>query len=343
MSTIKLQTLILEKIKDDSNALKVFKEKRKEGTPLSKLAEFFNINPNSMKLSLKEQKVQTAYNIINEEYAKLSPIEKEYVSLVASKSKQRVYNQVKLIESFIPSLKSKKEKELAVECLKVLKQDVLKRPLEESAERTLGLKHTIKALLESDESYGGMVTKKLGNLKYLKDIRVSVLSDEADSPETLYITWSIAFYPLGNDFSSVKASLLDLDKRFSKMGRLVLIKVIREKERVGDVFTGEGIWDGGVKVNAVKPGEVSIGKGEFALHVVKGSISSLDDAKRVLVPVLRDLDTFIPEWFPEVDKTAQKVFRKNPDSNQQARLDALKRAHSSLKGPKGKDEFGGVI
>lgn len=339
-----LQTIILEKIKGDSKALKIYRKKVQSKEPLEEIAKFFNIN--TMKITLKEKRnkeVSIAYQLINEAYSKLSPIEKEYVSLVASKSKVRVYNQVRLVEALITGLKSNKERELANECLKVLKKDIVKRPLEEAAERTLELKQTITNLLEADEVYGGMLTKSLGNLKYLKNIKLSLLSEEVDSPETLYITWSVAFYPLGNDFSSVKASLLDLDKRFGNMGRNILNKTIREKGRTETVFTGEGIWDGGVKTNAVKPGGETLGKGELALHIKRGSVKSIEEAKRVVVPVLRDIDSYIPQWFPEVDKVAQKDFRKNPEANTQARLDTLKRAFSNFNAPKGSDNFSGAL
>lgn len=343
MSLTKLQSIILEKIKNDPEAQKAFEERISSGTSLVKLAEYFNVNPNTMLKEESAKKIRVAYDIINETYSKLSPIEKDYVSLVTSRSKNRVYNQVKIVESLISGLKSLKEKELATECLTVLKADILKRPLTEAIERTLDLKQTITSLLEADEYHGGVITKKLGNLKYLKDIRLAVLHDEKDAPETLYITFKTAFFPLGNDFSSVKASLVDLDKRFGRMGRNILNQTIHQKGRAGEIFTGEGIWDGGVRIHSVKPGGMSEGSGELTLHVVKGSLTSIEDAKKALVPILRDLDLLIPTWFPETDKAAQKQYMKTPDEGDTERLAQLKRQASRLKEPERSDEFGGAF
>ena len=66
------------------------------------------------------------------------------------------------------------------------------------------------------------------------------------------------------------------------MGRSILNQTIHQKGRAGQIFTGEGIWDGGVRINAIKPGEMSEGSGELTLHVVKGSLRSIDDAKKAL-------------------------------------------------------------
>ncbi len=343
MALNKLQSIILEKIKNDPEAKKAFEERIQSGTSLIKLAEYFNVNPSPIELMESKKKVQIAYEVINETYSKLSPIEKDYVGLITSNSKKRVYSQVKFVEALISGLKSKKEKALATECLAVLKNDILKRPLSEAIERTLDLKQTIASLLEADDHHGGIITKKLGNLKYLKDIRLAVLYDEKDAPETLYVMFKTAFFPLGNDFSSVKASLTDLDKRFGRMGRNILNQTIYQKNRAGQIFSGEGIWDGSVRVHSVKPGGMSEGSGELALHVIPGKLTSVDDAKKALVPILRDLDALMPTWFPETDKAAQKQFKKVPDEGEQDRLDILKRTHSRLKEPERSDEFGGAF
>jgi hypothetical protein len=288
-----------------------------------------------------------ASKLLEESYNQLSPIEKDYIKLVSSNSRVRIAKQVNLTESFIKSLKSKEERTLATESLNVLRSDLAKRPFKEAVERTLALKYTIKSLLTEADSYsGGMVEKKLGNMNYLKKITLSVLYDEKDSPETLYITFSVPFYPLGNDFSSVKASLVDLDQKFGRMGRNMLNKTIYQKGRDGQIFTGEGIWDGGVRINAVQPGKMALGSGELALHVVPGTLKSVDAAAKAVTPILKDLDSYIPQWFPETNQSKQKEFKKNPDAGTQARLDVLKRTSRQLRGddePEISDEFGGAF
>lgn len=336
-----LKEKIFEKVRDNKKSLRIFKEQISAGKSITDVAKYFNVKPNITMLKEQSKKeLKAANEIINEAYSKLSLIEKEYVSLVNSNNKRRIYNQVKITEALISGLKDNKEKQLATECLTVLKKDILKRPLTEAAERTLDLKHTIATLLEADEYYGGMLLQKLGNLKHLKDVKIAVLSEDKDEPETLYITFSIVFYPLGNDFSSVRASLMDLDKKFRAMGRKILNQTIRNKQ--SGVFTGEGIWDGSVNIHNTKAGAPVEANGELTLHVNKGSVKSLDDAKRALTPSLKELDSLIPSWFPEVDKVAQKQFLKNPNQGDQGRLDTLKRTYGRLSEPQGKDEFGGT-
>ena len=122
----------------------------------------------------------------------------------------------------------------------------------------------------------------------------------------------------------------------------MLNKTIYQKGRDGKVFTGEGIWDGGVRINAVQPGKMALGSGELALHVVPGALTSVDAAAKAVTPVLKDLDTLIPQWFPEAEKTAQREFKKNPDTDTQSRLDVLKRTSRQLRGddePEIEDKF----
>lgn len=344
MAFTKLHSIILEKIKNDPAAQKAFEEKINNKASLTELAAYFNVKPNAT--TIPNKKLSIAYDLINESYSALNSTEKEFVNLVSSKNKLRVARQIKIVESLIGGLKSPKEKEFANECLTVLKGDLVKRPFTEAVERTLDLKSTLTSLLEADESYGGSVTKKVGNLNYLKDIRVAVLSDEQDAPETLYITFKVVFYPIGNDFSSVKASLVDLDQKFGRMGRNILNKTIYSKGRQGQIFTGEGIWDGGVRINAVKPGGKSEGNGELVLHVVPGSLNSINDAVKAITPLMKDLDPLIPTWFPEANREGQKAFKKDPNQKEKERLDALKQTTRRLRGddePVHSDEFGGAF
>jgi hypothetical protein len=296
----------------------------------------------------QKKELLVASKLLEESYNQLSPIEKDYIELINSNSRVRIAKQVNLTETFIKGLKSKEERTLATESLDVLRSDLAKRPFKEAVERTLALKYTIKSLLSEagESSYGGMIDRKLGNYNYLKKIVLSVLIDEKDSPETLYITFSVPFYPLGNDYSSVKASLVDIDQRFGRMGRNILNKTIYQKGRDGKVFSGEGIWDGSVRINAVQPGKMALGSGELALHVVPGVLKSVDEAAKAAIPILKDLDSLVPQWFSEADKNAQKEFRKNPDSGTQARLDVLKRTSHQLRGDDEaeiSDEFGGAF
>jgi hypothetical protein len=348
MSFEKLHTLIMEKIKNDPEAKLALEEKIKSKASPEQLAQYFNVNLKEMKASMNEDvKIKAAHEIINEAFEKLSPLEREYVGMVTSNNKVRVFRQIKLIETFIPALRTEKEKDFALECLNTLKGDIITKPYSESVERTLELKHTIKTMLEAKEDYhGGIITIKMGNGTYLKDIRLAILHDQKDALETLYVTFTTPFYPLGSDFSSVKANLMDLDKRYGRMGRNILNATIYKKGLAGKVFTGEGLWDGGVRIHSVKPGTMSPGAGELTLHIVPGSLTSVDQAKKALIPVLKDLDALIPSWFPEVDKNAQKEYLKNPDPDMQDRLDNMKRTSKKATGDSESerpDEFGGAF
>lgn len=346
MAFTKLHSIILEKIKNDPIAQKAFERKINNKIPLKELAAYFNIQTKSRSVVGVDKKINIAYDLINEAYSHLSAVEKEYVGLISSHNKLRVSRQIKIIESLIGVLKSKKEKELATECLVVLKKDIAKRSLIEAAERTLDLKETIKTLLESEDHHGGVITQKLGNLNYLKDVRLAVMFEEKDAPETLYITFKTPFYPIGNDFSAVKASLTDLDQKFGRMGRNILNKTIFDKGRKGQIFTGEGIWDGGVRINAIKPGTMSEGNGELVLHIVPNSLHSVEEAKKAITPLLKDLDALIPIWFPEAKKEGQKNYKKEPTADVTDRLNTLKQTTRRLRGddqPVHSDEFGGAF
>lgn len=339
-----LKTHIFEKIKNDPEALKVFNEKVEAEEDLKKLAEYFNINPNAMTSKLEEKqlvkKIKIANDLISESYSALTPLERTCVDLIESKNKTKVYNQLRITETFVKALKPSKEKDLAVECLKTLKSDIVKKTFKETVERTMDLKGTVlESLLK--EAGEGYITKKLGSLKYLKNIEVGTMYDEKDAPETLYVSFDITFYPLGKDFTSVRASALDLDKRFHRLGKSIL-RAIREVGNESGIFAGTGIWDGSVRTNGINPGKGITGSGEMAIHLIPGSISSVDEAKKSLIAILKSLDALIPTWFPEIDKTAQKAFKKNPDVETADKLATLKRQTATVDTePERVDDFGG--
>ncbi len=344
MAFKQLYSILQEKLKNDPKGMKVLQEKIKEQTPPDQLAKFFNVTLDPIQFPMNESKLFAAHELINEAYEKLSPMEREYVGIMASNNKVRVFRQIKMLETLIPGIKSAKEREMVLECLDTLKGDIVKRKFSEAVERTLELKYTIKSLLEAgDEYHGGVITMKLGNLTYIKDARLAILHDEKDAPETLYLTFTTPFYPIGNDFSSVKASLTDLDKKYGRMGRNILNATIYKKGLAGKIFTGEGIWDGGVRINSVKPGQMSPGAGELTLHIVPGALHSPEEAKKAVIPILRDLDSLMPGWFPEVDKNAQKAYLKNPDADTSERLSNLKRTTRGEPEAERSDEFGGAF
>lgn len=339
------------KISNDQTALKLFEAMLKENKDIEEIEEYFNIEPNNL---MKEEKaLKIAYDMINESYKKLSLTEQRLVSLFESNRKDRVYTQLKLVETLATGLKTKKDKKYVEECISTLKNNITKKPFMEAAERVLALKKTVGTLLEAEDEESAkeasvkFVDIKIGNFKYIKNAMLAVLKDELDSPETIYVTFKIAFYPLGKDFSSVTASLKTLDDKFSRIGRKVL-SVVKNDSQLSEVFTGEGIWDASVRVNAIKPGAATTGSAEIAMHIVPGSFSSAKEVTSAVKTFLSKLDAMIPVWFEEVDKTAQKAFMKSKDTNDIERMQALKknvrkREADDEKVSDYEDNFGGMF
>lgn len=338
--------IIRTKIAGDKKAEAIFESMLRESKSLPEIAAFFNITPKPL---MENKKLSIAYDLIQESYNKLAPVEKQLISLVESNRRERIYTQVKLIESIVASLKSEKDKSYATECLTILKHDIAKRPIHETSERVLGLKKTIIGLFEAkDESYGGFVNIKLGSLNYVKNINLAIFSDEVTDPKTVYVTFEVPFYPMGADFSSVKASLQSLDDKFGRMGRTVLNKTIFQTGKAGKIFTGEGIWDASVRINAIKPGQVANGSAELALHIVPGSVQSTKQLAIEVKGLMKDLDAALPTLFKELDKKAQKAFMKGGDEEEGQRLRGLKKQMRAQKGDEREvgskeDNFGGAF
>jgi hypothetical protein len=338
---------IRAKIGNDTNALRALSE-RLELDDIE-LARYFNIKSESTIMKKDNNALKTAFDLLSEGYSKLTVAEQEFVNLVESKNKSKLFNQVKIIESYASKLKNNKEKALALECVKVLKENIRTKSIKEASFKTVEFKHTVKSLFE-DQYYGGFMSAKAKDLKFLKNIKIEVLAEEKDSPETIYVTFDVDFFPVGNDFSSVHASLLALDKGFGNLGRKLLNATIYRKERVGQVFTGEGIWDASVRLNAVSPGEKANGKAEWVLHLVAGSVNSLSDCVKAVAPILKETDELIGEWFEEASPAAQKNYLKSKgsDEDENKRLANLKRQMNKLKSPvddieKDDDNYGGFF
>ena len=339
------------KISNDKTALKLFEAMLKENKDIEEIEEYFNIEPNNL---MKEEKaLKIACDMVNESYKKLSLTEKRLVSLFESNRKDRVYTQLKLVEALSTGVKVKKDKKYVEECISALKNDITKKPFMEVAERVLELKKTVGTLLEAEDDENAkeasvkFVDIKIGNFKYIKNAMLAVLKDELDSPETIYVTFKIAFYPLGKDFSSVTASLKTLDDKFSRIGRKVL-GVVKNDSQLSQVFTGEGIWDASVRINAIKPGTATTGSAEIAMHITPGSFSSAKEVASAVRTFITKLDAMIPVWFDEVDKTAQKAFMKSKDTNDIQRMQALKknvrkREADDEKVSDYEDNFGGMF
>lgn len=339
------------KISNDSTALKLFEAMLKENKDIEEIEEYFNIEPNNL---MKEEKaLKIASDMIEESYKKLSLTEQRLVSLFESNSKNRVYAQLKLVETLATGLKTKKDKEYIQECISTLKNSITKKPFMEAAEKVLELKKTIGTLLEAEDDEDAkeasvkFIDIKIGNFKYIKNVMLAILKDELDSPETIYVTFKTTFYPVGKDFSSVTASLKTLDDKFSRIGRKVL-GVVKNDPKLSQVFTGEGIWDASVRINAIKPGTATTGSAEIAMHITPGAFSSAKEVVNAVKVFISKLDAMIPVWFEEVDKTAQKAFMKSKDSNDIQRMQALKknvrkREADDEKVSDYEDNFGGMF
>jgi len=119
------------KISNDSTALKLFESMLKENKDIEDIEKYFNIEPSNL---MKEEKaLKIAYDMINESYKKLSLTEQRLVSLFESNRKNRVYTQLKLVETLATGLKTKKDKEYIQECISALKNSITKKPFMEAA------------------------------------------------------------------------------------------------------------------------------------------------------------------------------------------------------------------
>ena len=245
-----------------------------------------------------ESVVKLAQKLIKESYNKMSVYEQTTVDIILSNNKERVTNQLRIVEKLQGCLKDKKEKVYIKECIQTLRSKLSKMTLAEAASKTLELKEQVINLLEVAEA--GETEVKLPNTKYLKNIRVKCLED-VEAPATLFITFSLEFYPAGHSYSELQRSLHDLNTRFSRLGRNILNQVITWREKK-EYFTGQGIWEGSVRLNDVKAGDKVRGVGELVLD------TTVDKTPRTLYQylpgvneVLTDLDEFIPRWFSEIE------------------------------------------
>ena len=245
-----------------------------------------------------EAVVKYANKLIVENYNRMTSCEKTTVDIILSENKERVTNQLRIVEKLRNYIKNEKEKVYIKECIQTLKGKLPKMTLIESATKTLQLREQVQKLLEVAEA--GETEVKLPNTKYLKGIRVKCLED-VQAPATLFITFSLEFYPSGQKYSQLQKSLQDLNKRFSRLGRNILNQVITWRDKK-EYFNGQGIWEGSVRLNDVKPGDKVRGVGELVLD------TTVDITPRTLyqylpgvTEVLTDLDEFIPKWFPEVE------------------------------------------
>lgn len=254
------------------------------------------MNKNKTKL-LSEALI--AQEVLNEKYQKLTPAEKKVVDLVESNDFIRIKRQVKITERMCNHL-SGYHKQMVKECTTAIKNNAF--TLKEAAYKVCELQETVKDLLkENSEQY------KITGFKYLKNVNVSCI-DDSDAPETIFIEFNVEVYPEGTQYMEIKHSLEGIDRSFRKIGTNIVNTALFWKDKAGDLFTGEFIWDASVRTNQVsKAGSKVLGKGELALYTVAGNTLPFKQFKQPVLDILKEIDANIVSWIPEIDKQKQQI------------------------------------
>jgi hypothetical protein len=280
-----------EEFSNSIEALSIIEEKLQSGESLSDIYRYFN-KP-MKKANLVEKKVNAAYDIINESYNSLSTAEKKLVSLVETKNIDRLKSQIHLTESLSKSISNEKEAVLAKECIKTIKQKLStgKLSFEEAAFKVIDLKSTVKSLVEN-QKHGGFITASLKNIGVIKNITYSILAEEEKAPEMVYIDFNVYFYPKGNDFSTILASLKNINRTFSRMSG-TLNRLFREKGLVGESLDGHMIWDASVREHGIKPGESAQASVELALGLAQG----VTNVRNIVIEVLNIINEYITNTY----------------------------------------------
>lgn len=293
-----------------------------------------------MKHILPESLAKLRANIIQ-----LNEVEHKYIDLVLSNSKNKIYQQIKIVEDVASKLKSVKDKGIVDACIIELKESIKTKDFKDIAGKALELKEAVKILIESES---GFTYYKFKEGKFVKSPTGSVFSEEKLNPGSIYIDFSIPFFPVGNTYTTFKAGLTDLGKRLSGAGRSAVNKAVRQNSKISKYFTGESIWDASLRTVGTEPGSKINGTVELVLHTVPGTITSEVQTKTIIQDVIVALDSFISEYFAEVNKDYQQQYMKdNPVSS--AYLRGLKRqmrkAQSDDKtlADKDKDNYGGAF
>lgn len=282
---------------------------------------------------------------LKESLSKLNEAEIQYIGLVKSGDKRMLLKKVKLTESKIKGLQNEEEKALAYACIEDLKEVIAKKSLKESAAKVVEFKETVKTLLEA-EYYHGEYRTKVNDGKTIKDVVLSVLSEDRENPETVYINFSVPFYPVGASYSDINATVLNLEKRWTSLGRQLSTSVFRGEQG----FSGDVIWDASLRTDLIEPGGKVNGNGELAVYLKPNTINAKDEKAFVAFfsPILKKLDSFISTYFSEeTDVKHQKEYNKMQGKDD--RLLALKsqrkkiKADDSDEASKTKDNFGGMF
>lgn len=305
-----------EEFSGSIEALSIIEENLKGGKSLSDIYKYFN-KP-MKRTNLLEKKISSAYDIINESYNSLSSAEKKIISLVETKNINRLKTQIHFIESLKNKLSDKKESILVNECIKTIKQKLAsgKLSFEEAASKIIDLKTTVKTLIET-QKHGGFATDSLKDTRVIKNITYSVLSEEEESPEMVYIDFNVYFYPKGNNFSTILASLKNINRTFSRMSG-TLNRLFREKGLIGKFLDGNIIWDASVREHGVKPGQASQASVELALGLIKG----VTNIKKIVTEVISIINDYIQETYSdELIKTKPS----QTSDEEQKRLSVLKK------------------
>lgn len=292
-----------------------------------KLLKFLNENEMSSKKLTKEQILESVADDIQEAYNSLSPSELNLVSIVRSNKQARLESKIKVISRLASSIKSEKAKAMVSECIDKLNEDVRKQDLKETAYKTFDLLEIVEGILEGE--YGGAAVAKFPDMTYLKDIKMSAFED-AEMPPTIFVTFEVNFYPIGDSYSTLQSELTNIKAKFDGIRRNIVNQTIFWKNRQGVNFTGEVIWNASMRTEGAKAGKPVRAYGELALATVQDpkNPKSFDDFKQPVEEILIDLDPLIGKWFEkETDPQRQKDVLAMGSTNSK-----------NPKGPKTKEE-----
>jgi len=256
---------------------------------------------------LKRKKSQKVENIMKEN---LSLQEQEAVNLILSKDKELIEKKLRMINKLSQFIKNTKNKKFVTECTLSIKKNLHQKEFKESAMQVCELKETTKLFLEKNAEEGSIT---IPDMDHIKKIRISAI-ENLEAPETIFVEFQIPFYPTGNNYSDLRETLEDINKRFARLGTNILNQTINWRPERNPYFTGTGIWEGTVRLFDVKPGSTVWGKGELALDTkVKENPIAFSAYKEPTIALLMLLDQLLTKWFKdEITPEEQQISLKEP-------------------------------
>ncbi len=256
---------------------------------------------------LKRAKLKVENKTIKEN---LNIQEQEVVNLILAKDKELIEKKLRMINKLSTFINNGKNKKFVKECITTIKKNLHEKEYKDLVFQACELKETTKLFLEKNVEEGSITLPDMAHIKKIKMFAIENL----EAPETIFIEFSVPFYPEGNNYSDIKETLEDINKRFSRLGTNMLNQTINWRPERNPYFTGTGIWEGSVRLFDVKPGSTVWGKGELALDTkVSENPISFSAYKPAVSALLTLLDQLLTKWFKdEITPENQQISLKEP-------------------------------